>query len=63
MSMLGYIKYHLGLDRTPKMLFFTRIAVCSTCDFRNSGNACLVCKCNVAKKASVDSEKCPIGEW
>lgn len=39
-----------------------RLAICSTCPFRN-GTACGRCGCPLDKKVSYPRESCPVGHW
>ena len=41
-----------------------RVKICNNCDMlQGLLKMCKVCKCFVAFKASIKTEKCPIGKW
>ena len=64
MSLLGAVKYYLGLDKTPILVFYSREDKCSICPYQDEFRPiCTVCKCPVMKKAAVNSETCPKGYW
>lgn len=68
MSIAGYLKYNLGLDKTNTEKYRTRIEQCYRCEFliyksQKKVFQCEVCGCPAYKKAAVDSEHCPLGVW
>ena len=51
-----------GCERTPLMLFNHRVAICDNCPER-ADDACRVCGCYVAIKASWYTQRCPLDKW
>ena len=53
-----------GAKQVDKETYEKRMSICDTCVFRQ-GNRCshASCGCFLAKKASWESESCPIGRW
>jgi hypothetical protein len=53
-----------GVDPVSDTEKAARLAVCSECEFLlASENRCAKCGCNLAAKAAMRSQRCPLGKW
>jgi hypothetical protein len=51
-----------GFTLSGDQLTRARLAICQTCD-QKSGNWCAKCGCQLAAKAAIRSQSCPLGKW
>jgi hypothetical protein len=71
----GLVKAAARADRAPDPVIAARRDVCRSCDraekrARKDGSAglttfsrCMVCRCFIAPKSTLASERCPEGRW
>ena len=53
-----------GVDPVSDVEKAARLAVCAECEFLlASENRCSKCGCNLAAKAAMRSQRCPLGKW
>jgi hypothetical protein len=62
----GITKATLGIDKSTKELYSTRINICKKCPYMvesNDNMKCKECGCFLRFKARLNKEKCPLGKW
>ncbi len=59
---IGVFKAVKGIDAAMPNTVYRRLAWCLMCHELND-RKCKVCGCFVVMKATIESQKCPIGRW